>query len=184
MLALLTSCARFDLLEYTLTSLYKNQQHTLDLTITEDGLIKKGQHAQIQRYLQSVDGKYYLHLEDDWEFENNYNWIEESIKIMEYDPTIIKVLCRRNSPHPCEHDIKIDGLQRFGYIQPWENNGVVWSGFSWNPGVTRLDLLKQFLPFSEREQNVAEDIYKAGYKVVELHKPIYTHIGNGRSTTT
>jgi hypothetical protein len=178
MLALLTSCGRIDLLKMTLESLYKDQQSKLFVTIHEDGLSRTGQHASIQNFLKYNNDKYYLHCEEDWEFNNSYDWISESVKIMESDPTIIKVLCRDGSPHPCCHDIK----KGYGLLDPWENDGIKWHGFSWNPGVTRMDLLKQFIPFANYEQDVAREIYNAGYKVAELIKPIYKHIGNGRST--
>lgn len=143
-----------------------------------------GQHASIQTFLTEVsdslfsESKYYLHCEDDWEFQNTYDWITESVKIMEADPMILKVLCRSDSPHtPKEFK---DG---FGYLEPWTStDGILWHGFSWNPGVTRLDLLKQFVPFRKWEQEVAEDIYNAGYRVAMLEKGVCRHIGDGRST--
>jgi hypothetical protein len=176
-----------------------NQQHDVNIFINEDSYTNVpvdisqhtlapfnssgiGQHKSIQFFLYGLTDKYYLHLEDDWLFDNSYDWISESVKIMEADPSIIKVLCRNGSPHPCTHDLVSESGLAYGIIEPWENDGIIWHGFSWNPGVTRLDLLKQFVPFGEREQNVAEAIHAAGYKVAELSIPIYTHIGEGRST--
>jgi hypothetical protein len=197
MLSLLTSCGRFDLLQHTVDSLLKNQQVNLFIDIHEDSNTinfqnkdlpninvvftgGRGQHASIERFLNRYpDQKHYLHLEDDWEFNNDYNWIERSLEIMKQDPSVIKVLCRENSPHPCKHDVNLG----YGYIHPWQApDGTVWHGFSWNPGVTRLDLLKQFIPFPKWEQELAANIFNAGYKVVELIKPVYKHIGDGRST--
>lgn len=206
MKGLLTSCGRLDLLEQTTDSLqYQLEFKGLDVIIHEDSReamknhrwqeggpsmfkgIKMiftagiGQHASIERFLRDNEGKFYLHLEDDWEFDNSYNWIKASLDIMNHDPSIIKVLAREGSPHPCEHD-HLYGDIRYGYIHPWINNGVNWHGFSWNPGVTRLDLLKKFVPFPKWEQDLAKDIYSAGYKVAELGTPVYRHIGEGRST--
>ena len=210
MIALLTSCGRFDLLEKTIESLFINQHYILDyhkeirLYINEDSLnsddkisdfIEKGpmqvwhgnykfirtngigQHASIEEFIKNRSEKYCLFLEDDWLFDNSYDWVGESIKIMERDHSIIKVLARADSPHPCIHD-----KEGYGILQPWENNGITWNGYSWNPGVTRLDLLKQFLPFPKWEQDLATEIHNAGYKVAELEKGIYKHIGDGRST--
>lgn len=199
MFALLTSCNRHDLLEQTVESLLDNQQVELDLIINEDSkqrvpknIANKtsvvsysggiGQHAAIESVIDVIPEKYYLHLEDDWKFENSYDWISESVNIMESDPTIIKVLCRNGSPHPCTHDKVSESGIKYGILEPWENEGITWMGFSWNPGVTRLDLLKQFVPFGEREQNLASAIHAVGYRVAELSQPIYTHIGDGRST--
>lgn len=151
-----------------------------------------GQHDSIEKFLnnfthsEAAVKKYYLHLEEDWEFSKPYDWIKASIDIMEKDPSIIKVLAREDSPHAnktffgkvaCNtQDVDIYKLNN------WENNDITWQGFSWNPGVTRLDLLKKFVPFPKWEQDLAEKIYKAGYKVVELATPVYKHIGVGRST--
>ena len=197
MLALLTSCNRHDLLILTLGSLSIKYHGKLSIVINEDseanidwllgqGLIQitngVGQHAVIEKFVNQFIDKYYLHLEDDWLFDNSYNWISESVKIMDADPSIIKVLCRNGSPHPCVHDRVSESGLAYGIIEPWENDGILWHGFSWNPGVTRLDLLKQFIPFGKREQDVAEAIHAAGYKIAELSIPVYTHIGEGRST--
>lgn len=208
MLALITSCGRFDLLDKTLRSLQEDLKFpALNFIVHEDSgkdpvmtaplrycsfvdTGKIGQHASIQQFLFSVSSssRYYLHLEDDWEFNNRYDWIGDSIKILESDDKIIKVLARDNSPHPCEHNRMLERYEGdsdpiiFGDIHPWMNNGILWHGFSWNPGVTRMDLLRKFVPFPKYEQELAEQIHAAGYKVVELARPVYDHIGDGRST--
>lgn len=207
MKALLTSCGRPDLLEQTLFSLgYAQRFKDLRIIVHEDHptinleqgyygceFIQTnsiGQHGSIEKFLtEQPSEKYYLHLEDDWKFFNNYDWIKASIDLMEKDPTIIKVLARYESPHPCNHDHKFLSNQgkteseKFGYIHPWTgNDNITWHGFSWNPGVTRMDLLKQFLPLPKWEQDLAKNIHDAGYRVVELKRSVYKHIGDGRST--
>lgn len=195
MITLITACGRDDLLKRTMDSLRSNQQYVdMNIFIHEEawrnklslydydhaiiGTGKAGQHSSIERFCNNNTGKYYLHVEDDWEFNNSYNWIQKSIDIMEGDPKIIKVLARESSPHPCIHDQ--DG---YGIIDPWAGpDGILWHGFSWNPGVTRLDLLKDFISFPKWEQELSESIHKAGYKVAELSIPVYKHIGDGRST--
>lgn len=200
MLTLLTSCGRHDLLQKTIDSLNDRLEFKNDLYlfINEDSDEFKlkhnyrgkcsvsftkgiGQHASIEMFLKNIPSgyKYYLHLEDDWEFNNTYDWILKSIEIMEKNPDVIKVLCRAESPHPCVHDPE----KGYGFLEPWTSSDEIkWHGFSWNPGVTRIDLLKKFVPFKKWEQEVAADIFNAGYKVVELSKPVYKHIGNERST--
>lgn len=203
MLTLITSCGRPDLLTQTINSLVENQVHKLAIAINEDSesvsiippipntmintyhVKGRNQHASIEKFLRAaVKGvqKYYLHCEDDWLFDNSYDWITESIKIMQNDPKIIKVLCRFDSPHPCEHNININDTLSYGILESWGNEGILWKGFSWNPGVTRLDLLSGFMPFPKTEQELAELIYNEGYKVAELSIPIYKHLGDGKST--
>jgi len=205
MIALLTSCNRLDLLQKTIQSFYKNQHHRVRICVHEDAVNPEGgtaiynaaswvnftngigQHRSIENFLSLMDGaiepsKYYLHLEDDFEFNNTFNWIQASIDIMEADPTIIKVLAREDSQHPCVHDREVNGI-KYGILQAnWHHVGITWQGFSWNPGVTRWDLLKKFIPFRKWEQDVAEDIAAAGFKVAELQSKVYRHIGGGRST--
>lgn len=140
-----------------------------------------GQHASITEYLESRGEKYYLHSEEDWFYSANYDWVGISLKLMEEHPNVIKVLARKGSPHPCKHDRLVQAIH-YGFLEPWENEGSVWSGFSWNPGVTRMDLLKEFIQFPKYEQELAERIYAKGYRVIELGIPAYEHIGEGRST--
>jgi hypothetical protein len=178
MQALLTSSGRFDLLYTTLNSLYRDQKYKFYTTIYDDGLLKIGQHNSIEGFILPKHDKYYLHLEDDWIFNNSYDWISESIKIMEADEKIIKVICREDISHPVEFK---DGYGILKYwIDPWKNNE--WFGFGWNPGVTRCDLLKNFIPFPKWEQELSKQIYEAGYKVAALERGVCRHIGQGRST--
>lgn len=208
MTCLITSCGRIDLLKQTIASLLIGQQEPIKIVVHEDSNDNEtleytksldsneimcmwtrgiGQHKSIEHFLKTFTGKYYLHCEDDFEFKNSYNWIDASMRIMQEDPMVIKVLVRKDSPHPCIHDhyirTEVDQYLKFGYLSPWTgSDGIKWSGFSFNPGVTRADLLKQFMSFPKWEQELAERIYKAGYKVVELTPPVYSHIGDGRST--
>lgn len=202
MLALITSCGRFDLLKKTIDSLIQSTKKDLILYVNEDSKeidysdFKKsvsmevsnfyifnytygiGQHKSIEEFLLRFNAKYYLHIEDDWQFESNYDWIAKSIEIMESDPSIIKVICRSDSPHPRTFNDK-----GFAILEPWRNSdGDLWCGFGWNPGVTRLDLLKTFPPFGLWEQDVSEAIHNAGYRTALLENGVCKHIGDGRST--
>lgn len=204
--ALLTSSNRPDLLRKTLDSFIDqtNKFHLDEVLIHEDfvgnigynidllletfpevdGCFTRGlgQHGSIEKFLKGYDRDFYIHLEDDWEFNNTYDWIDVSKRIMEEHAHVIKVLARVDSPHPCNHPYMINGIP-YGFIDPWTGeDSIKWHGFSWNPGVTRVKYLKEFMPFPKWEQDLAERIYKAGYRVVELGKPVYKHIGDGRST--
>jgi len=191
---LITSCGRADLLEITLSSLLKNQRERLDIIIHEEKgyteeFTKKwkwfttlgytggvGQHNSIAQFVENVQDKYYLHVEDDWEFYNNFNWIKKAKRILQKNPNIIKVVARGENVHPCQFK---DG---WGIIQPKEFYGNTWYGWTWNPGVTRLDLLKQFQIRGVSEKDMDNAIHEAGYKVAYLEGDIYKHIGNERST--
>jgi len=203
MKALLTSCNRYDLLTQTLDSLLYKQREKLDIIVNEDSTNPEysqsklgstynctvihtnglGQHGSIEAFLKNTNFKYYLHLEDDWSMDNKYNWIQASLEIMRRDPKVIKVLCRDGSPHPCTHNLDLGNGITYGYLEPWTSeDGTLWSGFSWNPGVTDASILRRMIPFPKYEQQLAERIWKFGYKVVEMAPPIYKHIGDGRST--
>lgn len=204
MTTLITSCNRHDLLRLTIASLILKQQfEPLEIVIHEDSEslpdivmdeieIRKtggaGQHLSIECFLRGFSDSYYLHCEDDWEFRNTYNWIQTSLDIMKSDDKIIKVVARKESPHPCKHNMGLlkaayQRVQYYGYLKPWtSNDGIEWKGFSWNPGVTRADLLREFMPFPKWEQELAEKIYEKGYRVVELAHSVYTHTGEDRST--
>jgi hypothetical protein len=192
MLALLTSCSRYDLLKQTVDSLFENQTHNLSLLINEDstGTINEeravikyskgiGQHLAIESVIKHFDDKYYLHLEDDWFFTNTYNWIAKSLEILKNNPHIIKVICRKDYEHPCKFNA--DG---WGILEPWNDpwKGHEWFGFGWNPGITKLDILKQFTPFPKTEQEISKQIYMAGYRTALLEHGVCIHIGGERST--
>lgn len=210
MIVFVTSCGRPDLLEQTLSSFFLNNPlDKINLIIHEDSkdidlavqcatvagkFYDKcnqlsfihtqgiGQHASIEKFLREApDEQYYIHLEDDFEFDNSYDWIRESIGLMEYHDQIIKVLCRKDTEHPCEHDLQSFTFRKWGVIKPWENKGIKWYGFSWNCGVTRLDYLRK-ITLPTWEQDVAERLHILDYRVAELKDKIYTHIGYNRST--
>lgn len=197
MLTLITSCGRGELLLKTIESLHMSTMEQLKVTVHEDAkdaslilwpglktITTKGigQHASIDKFLkqhQNSGNKYYLHCEDDWEFNKDHqNWIADSIEIMESDPSIIKVLAYGENIHAykTENDIQ--------YLMPTEFYGNMWYGWSWNPGVTRFDLLSKYdiLNMSEHEKSIK--IHNDGLKVAYLPYPLYTHIGGEQSTRT
>lgn len=196
----ITSCGRHDLLKKTLSSFFLNQKsdRISGVVIHEDSKNPNvdaftqigvefnaqiiytngiGQHASIEKFLLNTKDYYYIHCEDDWEFDNSYDWIEESVNVFLQQDDIVKVLIRKDSPHPCIYDQK-----SWGYVRPWINDGIIWKGFSWNPGLTKTYLLRQCLPFCKFEQDVATTVFNLGLKIAALEIGIVSHIGDGRST--
>jgi len=142
-----------------------------------------GQHKSIEMFLENNKEKIItLFSEEDWSFFADYDWIKLSVKLLEEYPNVIKVLARKGSPHLCKHTKSAFGIP-YGFIEPWQStDGILWHGFSWNPGVTRADYLREFIPFPKWEQDLAEKIYNKGYRVIELGRPVYEHIGDNKST--
>lgn len=133
--------------------------------------MNKGQIGSICHYFENAKGKYYLHLEDDWLFNHNVTrFIDDSIEIMEKDPNIIKVLSK------AEFKMNTEIINGIEYICETELYRKVWHGFSWNPGVTRLDLLKE-RNLNQHEHDIDMDICILGYRVAYLPYDLYTHIG-------
>ena len=194
MRAFLTSCNRPELLRATLMSLKRTKTPISSIRIHEDcGMTSEriadidlpvcyvsmnvGQIKSIDRFLKPFSDKYYLHLEDDWIFYNDRDWIADSLELMEKDEKIIKVLSRAENIH----DVKVvNGIQ---YLQPTKFYDQQWFGFGWNCGVTRADLLKQF-DLLQTENDIDLQIHDAGYKVAYLPYTFYKHIGNKNSTRT
>jgi len=209
----ITSCGRPDLLERTIESFIRmnfrkflSSSGRFNIVVHEDSnpvvlpnentmnyiseLIETrgiGQHKSIEAFLERCDDEFYIHLEEDWNFENNNDWIRSAIEIMQNDKSIIKVICRIDSEHPCIHNKKITlqsgEICEYGILTEWTGpDGIHWPGFTWNPGVTRPKYLKKAMPFGRKEQDVAWQIDSMGYRVAELKIKSYKHIGDGRST--
>jgi hypothetical protein len=135
--------------------------------------MNRGQIKSISHYFENAHGKYYLHLEDDWFFNPRtvQHFIKDSIEIMEQDPNIIKVLSR------AEFKMNTEVKNGIEYICETELYGKVWHGFSWNPGVSRLDLLKA-RNLDQHEHDINLDVHGLGYRVAYLPYNVYTHIGH------
>lgn len=190
MKAFLTSCNRPFELRKTLQSLEPILDEIPVIRIHEDcdmreiDQIKKdtpfhidlvrmncGQIKSINRFIDSAKGDYYLHLEDDWHFnENVKTFINDSLDIMSKDNSIIKVIARGENRMNAYNE---NGIE---YLDETELYGKKWYGFSWNPGVTNLKLLKN-LDVNRSEHDINLACHNMGYKVAYLPYPLYTHIG-------
>lgn len=201
----ITSCGRPDLLRRTLESMRGSKRITR-LTIHEDspnitappfewpgaewvftGGI--GQHASIYKFLSEFQGKYYYHCEDDWQFESGAALdasIDASMILMNEPQPPIKVMQRIGSPHPIgEASEYING---FGvhWLMHWMNDGIEWTGFSWNPGVTDAKRVKYHMDWMQRNGEPWSEHGMNGYIGelwnVALSPGIYTHIGDHNPT--
>lgn len=120
----LTSCGRIDLLEKTLDSFFKYNQHPIEryliiedsadptvfkeckkLNKKYDGVLefifnkkKLGQTASIDKAYSKVKTPYIFHCEEDWEFYRG-GFIEDSLKVLESQPKVLQVWIRPKSDH-------------------------------------------------------------------------------------
>lgn len=119
----LTSCGRLDLLEKTMDSFFRHNQHPIErylivedsaneavfqqckaLNATRyDGKLefifnhqKKGQAASIDAAYATVTTPYIFHCEEDWEFYRP-GFIQQSVKVLEADETILQAWIRPKS---------------------------------------------------------------------------------------
>jgi hypothetical protein len=106
---------------------------------------RRGQIACIDDAYSRVETKYIFHCEDDWEFYDK-GFIEKSRVILENCPGVMQVWLRAEfdtNGHPLDPDdyAASNGVERIEFRRlayGYTNNGNVWYGFSFNPGLRRL----------------------------------------------
>lgn len=209
---ILTSCNRFDLLERTLESFFRiNSYQNIrafhvhnDDTKREDAekfvLLadkfpqvtwhlsnrKLGLSASLDYLLSKVKTKYVFTCEDDWEFLGNPNFIQDSLTIMEHYPNVKQVWIRDEKDH--EHPLQqpASDIQGVAIKQVTKGYKGHWGGFSFNPGLRRVDDIRQQFPhgFSEyrEEERCSRHAEKLGYLAVSLVNFSIRHIGWDRHT--
>jgi ribosomal protein L33 len=203
----ITTCNRLDLLEKTLSTFNKFNTYRIDewLMINdsddksiEEKLYKKynnkfnikfnnpkqGLAKSLDWLFSNAKNEYIFHCEDDWEFDN-YFFLEKSLDIMKYDPSINQVWIRHQEDmiHKLVGDRLITN-NGIGYylINPNCNN---WNGFSYNPGLRRKsDYIKMFpngMSSIGNEYDCSIYSKKFNYKVVTLEDTTCKHIGYTRT---
>lgn len=164
-----TACNRPDLLERTLDSffVFNTYQHITKVIVVEDSGIlglndrlkgkfantvtwldnetRLGQIAAIDRAYAPVDTPYIFHCEEDWEFYEK-GFIEPSMAILEANQKVIMVWLRAHDDtmgHPLDENFlgvaKTSCGDEVKYrIMALDYDGR-WHGFSFNPGLRRLE---------------------------------------------
>jgi hypothetical protein len=203
----LTTCGRLDLLKDTIDSFISTNSYPIDeFTIICDdpssneavfreygkdftviGNVQNiGQKKSLDILFTNAKNEYIFHLEDDWYFDNNTPYIENSIQILENNPDIHQVWLRHEHDNPHKtigSDIPYKDFT-YKYVDP--NFRDCWCGYSWNPGLRRKsDYVKMFPNGINKhydELACSRHVKKFDYKVVLLNPSVCYHIGYGRST--
>lgn len=208
----ITSCNRWKLLEQTLDSFLKLNTFPIEkFILNEDsgdiGIVKRildkyGDKFHIirspknQGLLKSIDNLYSLvetpyifHCEDDWLFQGNPNFIQESLQILSTREDIHQVWIRQGIPKDW---LETEDLGGFKMVKDCHFGD--WCGFSFNPGLRRLRDYKMMFPqgynalnthgtnsaLNEHECNQVASTF--GYRAAILNNPSCQHIGEGKST--
>ena len=130
----LTSCGRYDLLSQTLESFYKFNTYSIKEVIIVEDWNREGQIKSIDKAYARVKTPYIFACEDDWCFYKS-GFIEKSLEILEKYPKILQVWLREHNDTNGHPIVKLPQFDVETMLNPWGN----WGGFSWNPGLRRLD---------------------------------------------
>ena len=205
-----TSCNRWELLEQTLDSFlklntYPIKRYLLDEDSDNADIVNKikdkypmfevfgsgynvGLLKSIDNLYSLVETDYIFHLEDDWNFESNPNFIQESLSILE-NKDIHQVWIRQDIPN--------NWLEKedFGtYKMVKDCHFGDWCGFSFNPSLKRTNDYQWMFPngynfynthgtnsaLNEHECNQIAASY--GYRAAILNNRVCKHLGEGKST--
>lgn len=227
---MMTACGRPDLMEKTLDSFMEFNTYPIErYIITEDSMDpeifaecrdlndkkynnrlefifnerKLGQARSIDLAYSKIETEYVFHCEEDWEFYNE-GFIEESIRVLQADETILQAWIRPKADKILNDiDPEIEELNgvRIRKVLPksFMVKGALpggkdlivrdYMGFSWNPGLKRMvdyKLLKRGYSGFESEHMI-DGFYKAhskGFRVVSIsdhdNDGFVKHIGWGR----
>ena len=180
--AVVTSCARYDLLTQSLLSFFATNTHPdLRMIVVEDGEAdppdevkaafagrpiswintggRLGQIRAIDLAYGRVETPYIFHMEDDFRFLRP-GYVEKSIAILECEPLCLQVWAKRHSS-PDGHG-PADGLrtsQGVSWRPVAKDFKAVWHGFSFNPNLRRLRdyrLVGSYAEVAESERGSAD----------------------------
>jgi len=199
-----TSCDRFDLLEKTLDSFFALNNYPYvafhvhndslnlppielvekykDKNITWHSGTKRGLSASWDYLVNLVETEYFFNIEDDWLFEGNANFIEESIAcLLHYDQVWIRD--KKDHSHPIstnEFPFYITEEKTTTFSAVLKTND--WCGFTFNPSVRKMSKWKKWFPNGIAGKDEIELSRQLGnsYTAVSLVNSSIRHIGGGR----
>ena len=209
----ITSCDRFDLLAQTVESLIRcwDYEPPKAVIINEDSgleipasiirlfekwpntelLITEGDHNQIaaiDRMYRLVKTPYVMAVECDWLFDRP-GFIQPSLDILESDPKIVTVWLRypnERNRHPVQGMNKTPNGTRYQKFQVGYRR--VWHGFTFSPGLRRLEDYKLIAPFSsyhlgnslDTEAAIGRIYLEKGFRAATLLQGYCRHLGYKR----
>ncbi len=205
---IVTSCDRFDLLERTLDSFFALNKYPYvafhihndsvngipmaiiqkysDKNITWHSGTKRGLSASWDYLVGLVETEYFFSIEEDWLFDGNPNFIEDSICILDNCDHIDQVWIRFENDHLHPLDkCFVHGIYRTknSSIDFYDVDHVKdWCGFTFNPSVRKLSKWKAWFPEGIAGKDEIElSIQLLGrYNAVSLVNSSIRHIGGGR----
>ena len=200
----LTSCGRVDLLDKTLESFFKFNNYPLEaLYLTEDSVdkdvyekikkkwagkiklllnqSKKGQIQSIVDAYKLIDTPYIFHCEDDWVYTRK-NFIQDSLKILEFDQKIIQVWLESKESASRLDIFSYGPLLKYkgiGFRRVFCKEGWEWGHFSFRPGVKRMsdyNLISGYESY-KNELDIGVSYKSYGFYTVIIEKPAVEDIG-------
>lgn len=204
----LTTCGRIDLLQQTIDSFLERNTYPIDefLIINDSpdhsSIISElysdsefhiinnpeniGQKKSLDLIFNQCKNEYIFHLEDDWLFDGGGGFVENSVKLLEFNPDIHQVWIRHeyDNPHKCVGTVLYENDIGYKLVDPMYQG--VWNGYSWNPGIRRKsDYLRMFPNgISDFKDEMACAIHTRNfeYKTVLLIPTACRHLGYGRTS--
>lgn len=190
-----TSCDRFDLLEKTLDSFFLlNKYPYISFDVHNDSIIsvpyelklkykkygiiwhegiKRGLSASWDYLVSLVKTEYFFNIEDDWLFNGNPDFIQESIDLLQsFDQVWIRDLSDHKQKYQSINDSKIVN------IVPTKD----WCGFTFNPSVRILSKWKTWFPngISGLDEIEISRKLMGNYNACSLKNGACKHIGWNR----
>jgi hypothetical protein len=203
----ITSCGRFDLLDTCLTSFlaYNTAPISRYLLIEDSGddnvhkvvanlnipievIVNNpplGQIAAIDRAYKTITTPFIFHCEDDWRFFRS-EFIEESFLVLEHDPSITTVVCRRHGQNPAVdlifENCPQQSIKDVAYRKPNPWLDEHWLGYSFNPGLRRLSDYQLLGSFSRWGHEIDASLYfkLRGRTIAILAEPACETLGEDR----